>query len=72
MADINPDDVIWSFSGRTGTKHVGRDSFDGHQTIVPHVDVHRASSRVPSFIRVMIGYQTIHVCSHTEKRPTTD
>ena len=49
MADINSDDFIWSFSGRTGTKHVGRHSFDGHQTIAPHADVHRASSRVSSF-----------------------
>ena len=49
MADINPNDFTWSFSGKTGTKHVGRDSFDGHQTIAPHADVLRASSSVSFF-----------------------
>ena len=75
MADTNPNDFISSFSGKTGTKHVGRDSFDGHQTIAPHADVLRASSRV-SFFHLcddLLPDQSMF-CSHKEKRriPTTD
>ena len=49
MADINPNDFFWSFSGKTGTRKGGRDSFDGHQTIALQADVLRDLSRAPSF-----------------------
>ena len=62
MDDIISNDFIWSFSGKTGTKHVGRDSFDGHQTIAPHADVLKASSRVPSF-HLCDDWLTDHRCS---------
>ena len=62
MADISPNDFIWSFSGKTGTKHLGRDLFDGHQTIAPHADVLRASSRVSSF-HLCDDWLPDHLCS---------
>ena len=63
MADINPNDFNWAFSGKTqGTKHVGRDSFDGHQTIAPYANVLRASSRAP-FFHLCDDWLTEHRCS---------
>ena len=44
MADLNR---LTSF-GHLGAR-LGRDSFDGHQTIAPRADVLWASSRVPFF-----------------------
>ena len=63
MADINPNDFIWSFSGKTGTKHVGRDSFDGHQTIPPPTQTFLGLRHAFPFFHLCGDWLPGHLCS---------